>query len=497
MTRPLSAAKVERAHRPRRATARPSRAYAGRSVLSPGDSVDRYIVVRLLGTGGMGEVYEARDPRLQRNVALKVLRPDRNQAGAASTGSGPASATKLLKEARLAAALEHPNVVTIHDVGEIATGELAGTTFLAMELVAGETLRAYVGQATLPIETRLRWLRDVASALIAAHARGLVHRDVKPENVMIREDGVVKVLDFGIAKRAAAHTAATASTISPLLPSTGDGVTVGTPSYMAPEQMRGEPVDARADQFAWAVLAYELLAGESPWDPADSLQLVAQVLTKDPPLLWAKNPAVPPPVAAAVMRAMAKSREHRFPTMDALLRAMAGEAAPGGDTERPRTAPAQPSASTSRSEALRGAAGHESLATAAVSAVTRPRRRTRTSLVAVAVVTVALGAAAMIATRNGAAPVAPSTSPAVPSALPSLPSAVPVSPTVDTPKAEVPAASASTGGVVAPAPQPAPVRSAAHPATAPSTSSSPSRPTCGTPYYFDSEGIRRYKPECL
>jgi eukaryotic-like serine/threonine-protein kinase len=267
----------------------------------------------------MGQVYEARDPRLQRSIALKVMHvgkaDERNNA-------------RLLREARLAAALQHPNVVVIHDVGEIQQpAALAGTTYVAMELVEGRSLREYVGDVGLSVKDRLRILRDVASALGAAHSRGMVHRDVKPENVMIRDDGAVKVLDFGIAKRAAAP-GDDGPPSAPMMPTTAEGMTVGTPYYMAPEQMRGEELDGRADQFAWGVLAYELLAGELPWQTGiDSLQLVAQVLSRDPPLLSAKNPDVPTSVEAAVMRALAKSRELRFASMTDLLRAVDGDAA--------------------------------------------------------------------------------------------------------------------------------------------------------------------------
>jgi serine/threonine-protein kinase len=313
----------------------------------------------------MGEVYEARDPRLQRRVALKVLRRTAAEGSPASTsgsGSGSGRGARLLREARLAAALEHPNVVAIYDVGEIAEPEsLKGTTYLAMELIAGSSLRAFLGDANVPVKQRVRWLTDVARALAAAHSRGMVHRDIKPENVMIREDGVVKVLDFGIAKRTSAIVEV-GSTGGPQQPTvTGQGMTVGTPCYMAPEQMRGEPLDGRADQFAWGVTAYELLSGELPWvTGGDDLQLVAQVLSRDPPLLSIKNDQVPTAVAAAVMRALAKSRELRFPTMDDLLAVLEG---PDAASSAPRPFPSKPS---SRS----------GLATAATERVDAPSRPT-------------------------------------------------------------------------------------------------------------------------
>src|SRR5207245_1395973 len=145
----------------------------------------------------------ARDTRLQRHVALKIMQPETAGADSAS-GSKSGGAARLLREAQSAAALEHPNVVTIFEVGEIqGPGEEAGRPFIAMELVKGRTLRTLVGDARVPIAERLRWLTDIARALAAAHRAGLVHRDIKPENVMVRDDGVVKVLDFGLAKRSA------------------------------------------------------------------------------------------------------------------------------------------------------------------------------------------------------------------------------------------------------------------------------------------------------
>src|SRR5262249_52301861 len=158
--------------------------------------------------------------------------------------------------------LEHPNAVSIYDLGDID-----GTPFIAMEYVPGRGLSAYVGDSTTPWPLKLRWLVDVASALAAAHAVGLVHRDLKPENVMVREDGRVKVLDFGIARRATtdggcAYGATAPRAAVPTL--TGKGVIIGTLQYMPPEQLAGKPLDGRADQFAWGVMAYEVLCGTPP-----------------------------------------------------------------------------------------------------------------------------------------------------------------------------------------------------------------------------------------
>jgi serine/threonine-protein kinase len=297
-------------------------------VIQRGEKIGRFLVEEVLGRGGMGEVYKAFDTRLERNVALKVLHAD--ALGSLPDSNGVNAAARMLREARAVAALQHPNIVALFDIGEVEEPpELAGTTFLAMELVRGRTLRACIGDEATSERQKIHWLADVARALGAAHAHGLVHRDIKPENVMIRDDGVAKVLDFGVAKRARPSVSSSAPTQTPsthegqVLTLTGEGVVVGTPYYMAPEQMRGEPLDGRTDQFSWGVVAYELLSGRPPWTrDTDALQLVAQVLSKDPDPLERACPALPAQVARVVMRAMAKSPNERYPTMDALVAAL-------------------------------------------------------------------------------------------------------------------------------------------------------------------------------
>jgi serine/threonine-protein kinase len=319
---------------------------------SIGGRFDRYEIEALLGEGGMGTVYRARDPRLRRSVALKVVR---SRAGASAAARADAAA-RLIREARAAAALNHPNAVAIYDVGAHE-----GQAFVAMELVEGQSLRGFIGDASVAVLTRLRWIRDVARALSAAHARGLVHRDVKPANVMVRSDGVVKVLDFGIARRtrfvatgAAGETLTgdenelTFAPIAPNASKEGDegpassetlgtltraGSVVGTPLYMAPEQMRGEPVDARADQFAWGVLAYELLTGNKPWGDEPTLRTFAAMTSTPPPPLAERAPDVPPTVIDAVHRALAVAPQERHRSMDELLAVLDGE--PGEAGVRP------------------------------------------------------------------------------------------------------------------------------------------------------------------
>ena len=297
-------------------------------MLRPGDAFDRYTIEAFIGEGGMGRVYRALDTRLHRKVALKILGVEAG-ASAATRSEGIA---RLLREARAAAALEHPNTVAIHDVGE-----LDGIPYIAMELISGRTLRPCIGETGIPFEMRLRWLLDVARALAAAHKVGLVHRDVKPENVMVRDDGVVKVLDFGVARRISEAVDAEGPTHMGNIPTlTGKGVVVGTPVYMAPEQMHGGPVDGRADQFGWGVLAFELLSGQRPWkDKADMLAMVASILTEPPQSLRTSTPDVNALVERIILKVLRRDPVRRFATMDELIRALEPHVSSASSTSLP------------------------------------------------------------------------------------------------------------------------------------------------------------------
>ena len=322
-------------------------------MLSPGDRFDRYVIERVLGEGGMGGVYRALDARLGRRVALKVLAPG-EAPGTPVSADGP---ERLLREARAAAALDHPNAVAIFDVGEL-DGHARTSRWSSS---SGTTLRALVGDATRAAGRRaLRWLVDVARALARRAPRGLVHRDVKPENVMVRDDGVVKVLDFGIARRARGADVDAAGAddgAGARRRSRAQGVVVGTPLYMAPEQLRGETLDGRADQFAWGVIAYELLSGAGPWTSArDMLALAAAIMRVDPTPLSEVAKDVPRPIADVVMRALQKGPADRSPSMDAVVEAF--DALARGATEvrptEPPTAEPAPSRGATRTVALLG-----------------------------------------------------------------------------------------------------------------------------------------------
>ncbi len=287
----------------------------------PGETIGKYTLLRDLGEGGMGRVYAARDAALDREVALKVVLP----APGETEGSWREATARLFREARAAAKLHHPNVVTIFDVGDAD-----GTPYLAMELIRGWTLREAMRDPRIRTKHWLVWLAEIARALAAAHRAGIVHRDIKPENVMIGEDGVLKVLDFGIARR----TRSEADPGDPTLPTLSTaGLPAGTPLYMTPEQISGDEVDGRADQFAWGVVAYELLTGSVPWKKKnDALGLVAAILTQRAPGVREKAPDVPPEVEKVIARCLSKSPADRFDTMDEVVAALEeAQSAPAGD----------------------------------------------------------------------------------------------------------------------------------------------------------------------
>jgi serine/threonine protein kinase len=254
--------------------------------LAPGQVFARYTLDRELGHGGMGRVYLATDSVLKRKVALKVLLPER------STGE---AAQRFAREASLGAQVSHPNLVAVYDYGQVD-----GLSFIAMEYVEGTTLSAFVHDRTVPYKKRLDWLLDVARGLAEAHDHGLVHRDIKPANVMVTRSGSIKVLDFGLAKT-------TSGQADPNGFQTLEGRALGTPRYMAPEQLRGEPVSARTDQYGLGVLAFELLTGVHPSGPSGR---------DDPPKLVSElDRRLPFRLAVLVARLLAKKPDDRYPSM--------------------------------------------------------------------------------------------------------------------------------------------------------------------------------------
>jgi len=296
-----------------------------------GDQFDRYRIEACLGEGGMGVVYRAFDTRLRRRVALKLVHPEltREQDEVLLREA----IHRLVREGRASAALNHPNAVAVLDVGEVD-----GTPFIAMELVEGRLLSTYLGDERVPLRTRIEWLAAIARGLAAAHERGLVHRDVKPENVMICDDGLVKVLDFGVVKRLASSDVSTTFSGGPSKFQTHAGVVVGTPMYMSPEQVLGDVLDGRSDQFAWGLVAYELLSGgthPTATNNPRNLPAAFAIVQEEPLPLRQVARAVPRTVEAIVMRALAKEPKDRFADMDRIAAALEDELE-SGDPAPPR-----------------------------------------------------------------------------------------------------------------------------------------------------------------
>jgi len=267
-------------------------------MFQPGSTLGRYEIRSLIGAGGMGEVYLAHDVQLQRPVALKVL--------AEGVRNDEDLRKRLEFEARAASALNHPNILTVYDIGSIGEDR-----FIATEYVDGVTLRQRMNRET-PLDEILSIAIQVTSALAAAEAAGLVHRDIKPDNIMLRRDGYVKLLDFGLAR--------TVTEAVPDAKKTDPFIVRGTVFYMSPEQLRGKSLDSRSDLWSVGVVMYELISGRLPFQGDSSSDIAAHVLRSDPPpLTRRKSEAVPTRFAAIVERAMQRDRANRYPSARAML----------------------------------------------------------------------------------------------------------------------------------------------------------------------------------
>jgi eukaryotic-like serine/threonine-protein kinase len=249
--------------------------------LPTGTRLGPYEVESLLGAGGMGEVYRARDTRLERIVAVKVL--------AANVSSEPSFKLRLEREAKSISRLSHPYICTLHDLGHDS-----GTDFLVMELVEGETLERRIARGPLPADQALRIAAQIAEALAAAHKHGIVHRDLKPSNVMLTKTGA-KLMDFGLAKESAVAplSSALAEMSTQQAKLTEEGTIVGTFQYMAPEQLEARAIDARADIFAFGALLYEMLTGQPAFSGKSRASLIAAILTADPKPISTTQPLTP------------------------------------------------------------------------------------------------------------------------------------------------------------------------------------------------------------
>gem|GEM_PF-809081 len=276
-----------------------------RGELEAGSRFGAYTVVGTLGEGGMGKVYLAEDARLGRRVALKLL--------PASFVSDDARVRRFEQEARAASALNHPNILTIHEIGDHD-----GLRFIATEFVEGLTLREHLRRGALRLAEVLDIGIQLAAALTAAHAARVVHRDVKPENVMVRPDGYVKILDFGLAKptrRDAADEFASSDSLARALVSTHPGMIMGTVAYMSPEQARGLETDARTDVWSLGVVLYEMTAGRAPFKGPTNSDVMASVLNREPTPLAQTAPDVPAELERIVTKALAKERDERYQTV--------------------------------------------------------------------------------------------------------------------------------------------------------------------------------------
>jgi serine/threonine protein kinase len=273
---------------------------------NPGDTLGEYEIIRLLGKGGMGEVYLARDSRLGRKVAIKIL--------PRTTARVTAVMERLRREAQAASALNHPNILTIYDFGE-----QDGVQYMVTEFVEGASLREFIGK--LSTDEALNYARQIGEALKAAHAAGIVHRDIKPENIMVRADGYIKILDFGLAKLTQPQVESGRSLFQRLVDTeaaTVPGLLVGTINYMSPAQVRGQTIDQRTDVWSWGVVLHEMLAGRRPFESPTPGDTLAAILSRDP-----ERPSNNAELNRIVAKALSKDVQQRYPTMNDALQDLA------------------------------------------------------------------------------------------------------------------------------------------------------------------------------
>ena len=335
--------------------------------LPAGTRLGSYELLASLGQGGMGEVYRAKDTRLSRDVAVKVLPAE--LAGDAERLS------RFEQEARSASALNHPNIITIHDVG---TAD--GVSYIAMELVEGRTLRELLTAGAMPPRRLLPIAAQIADGLAKAHESGIVHRDLKPENVMVNRDGFVKILDFGLAKLTSPGLDSGGSQLATLAgPGTRPGMVMGTVGYMSPEQASGEAVDFRSDQFSLGSILYEMATGNRAFQKKTAIETLSAIIREDPSPIASANPEAPAPLRWIVERCLAKEPADRY----AATRDLARD--------------------------LKLAERHVSDTSMETAAVARPRRRWTGWAAALGLLAVGVAAGLALRMRAGAAPTPPAT----------------------------------------------------------------------------------------
>ena len=270
------------------------------------DSFAHYEIRSQIGAGGMGEVYLARDTKLDRNVAIKFLFAEFAQQAD--------RLARFVREAKSASALNHPNIITIHEIGEVD-----GEHYISTEFIEGVTLRERLSQGHLSFDDVLSIAIQTADALNAAHTAGITHRDIKPENIMIRKDGYLKILDFGLAKLTDSGSAKDLDAATKMLDKTSPGVVMGTVSYMSPEQARGREIDARSDIFSFGVVLYEMLAGKVPFTGDNAADVVSGILGKEPVPLTELAPYLPKEFQRIISKTLRKKRDQRYHSTKDLL----------------------------------------------------------------------------------------------------------------------------------------------------------------------------------
>ncbi len=276
-------------------------------MISVGNQIGRYKVLSSIGVGGMGEVFLAMDIELERLVALKFLPPD--------VSHNQERIRRFIQEAKAASALNHPNILTIHEIG---VGN--GTRFIASEYVKGKTLRDKLKSESLNLSEMIEIAIQISSALNAAHSSRIIHRDIKPENIMIRDDNLVKVLDFGLAKL----TVNKSEVFDSQLPTceqvkTKSGMVLGTVGYMSPEQARGKTIDQRTDIFSLGIVLYEMLTGTPPFAGETNSDIIAAILMKEPRNPRSLNSEIPAELERIILKTLCKEPERRYQNVKDLL----------------------------------------------------------------------------------------------------------------------------------------------------------------------------------
>ncbi len=267
-----------------------------------GQSIAHYRILAKLGEGGMGVVYKARDTHLDRFVAIKVLPPERV--------ADPERKRRFVQEAKAASALNHPNIITIHDIAS-----RQGVDFMVMEYVPGKTLDQLIRRKGLPLGEALKYAAEIADALATAHGAGIVHRDIKPSNVMVTEKGRVKVLDFGLAKLTEPAAAGEEEPTRTLKPRTQEGMILGTVAYMSPEQAEGKNLDARSDIFSFGALLYEMVTGQRAFQRDTRMSTLAAIINEESKPLHEAAAGIPGELERIITRCLRKDAAKRWQTM--------------------------------------------------------------------------------------------------------------------------------------------------------------------------------------